>query len=96
MSYFIPKACPNFRGVRGVYIIWHGTNSDPELCYKGKIVNYWFVENDLWFRYKEECNERGIAVNEDDDDAFNAWVVKNAKMVKEFILDYAWAKDYCK
>lgn len=43
-----------FRGAKNVEMIWHGTQSDPELKYKNYLFNYWDIEDALWDAYKEE------------------------------------------
>lgn len=43
-----------FRGAKNVEMIWHGTQSDPELKYKDYLFNYWDIEDALWDEYKEK------------------------------------------
>ena len=56
---FFMKEYPNWYGIENVGFIWHGSWSDPEIEYKGKRINATIVEDTMWERYKEECEEQG-------------------------------------
>lgn len=71
-----------FYNIRGIRFIWHGTNSDPELSYKGKVVNYYMVEDYWGMIYKEECDEHHLPVVKDN---FPAWIKARENEVKEYI-----------
>ena len=67
-------------------MIWHGEWSDPELEHDGKVANYWDVENTMWERYKEECDESdSYKFSEDNDDEFNRFCQDCAGEVYELI-----------
>lgn len=53
------KEYPNWYGIEDVGFIWHGSWSDPEIEYKGKRINSTIVEDTMWERFREECEERG-------------------------------------
>ena len=80
-KYKAPKNRPYYRGVRGVYFIFHGEWSDPEIFYKGMLVNYWEIDNALWSSYKEE------GFTSEDNEEFSKWVRKNSELLKEFIYN---------
>ena len=71
-----------FYGIRGIRFIWHGTNADPELCYLGKVVNYYAVEGYFWELYKDENPGKSESELED---SFRAWIKSNGAQVKNFI-----------
>lgn len=60
-----------YRGVPGTTFIWHGNNADPEVIYKGKSFNVNDVEDNLWYTYKDECEENG---EHPTDQGFEAWL----------------------
>lgn len=75
-----------YRGIRGVYMIWYGEWSDPEISYKGKVVNYYDVEDTIWEEYKEERST-------DDASEFTKYCQKHAAEIKQLILDiYEYGK----
>lgn len=49
-----------YRGVGGVYILWHGEWTDPELECNGMRVNYWDVEHTMYGHYLQDCNEKDM------------------------------------
>jgi hypothetical protein len=71
-----------FYGIRGIEFIWHGEWSDPELIWRGKSFNYYDVELPLWSEYRDECSENGTPA---DENAFPAWVKKNAYLAREYL-----------
>lgn len=75
-----------FRGVRGIHFIWHGSQADPELSYKGKVVNYYAVEDTIWEEYKEDRKIKGLLVV-DDDVEFNKYCQQHAADIKQLIED---------
>jgi len=62
-----------FRGCEGVEFIWHGTQSDPELEYKGQRFNYWEIEDALWDMFKDDGGDTK------DEEAFNKFVQEYCK-----------------
>ena len=75
-----------YRGIRGVHMIWHGEWKDPELSYKGKVVNYFAVEDTIWEEYKEDRQIKGLLVV-DDATEFTKYCQKHAAEIKQLILD---------
>lgn len=75
-----------YRGIRGIHLIWHGSQADPELSYQGKVVNYWDVEETIIDWYKEERQSLGLSVI-DDYDEFLKYCRKHAGEIKQLILD---------
>lgn len=37
-----------WRGCENIEHVWNGTQSDPDLIYKGYVFNYYDIENALW------------------------------------------------
>lgn len=72
----LKRTYPYLYGIRGVYFIWHGTNADPEVYYKGKTVNYYDVDNTMWDEFKETHS---------DPDKFPEWCRKKSNEIKELI-----------
>lgn len=74
-----------YRGIRGVHLIWHGEWADPELSYKGKVVNYYAVEDVFWEEYKDERRAKGVDTPEDASE-FTKYCQQHAADVKQLIL----------
>ena len=60
---FPMKEYPDWYGIEGIGFIWHGEWADPEIEYKGKRINSYIVEDTMWERFREECEELGINPN---------------------------------
>lgn len=60
------KEYPNWYGIKDIGFISHGAWSDPEIEYKGRVLNSIIVENTMWERYNEECEADGVTPDEDD------------------------------
>ena len=73
---------PLFYGIPAVYFIWRGEWSDPQIRYRGHVVNYFEVENYFWSMFREEFPN---GTEED----FDKWLPKQGREVKQFILDIA-------
>lgn len=76
------KEYPNWYGIEGIGFIWHGSWSDPEIEYKGEVINSFIVEDTMWERYCEEQKEKGKIVDEDD---FGDYMRSNKSEVYELI-----------
>lgn len=72
-----------FYGIKGVEFIWHGVTADPEVKYKGKLYNYYELEDTLYEIFEETSEEYGQDI--DEDDAFRAWIKKNSNEVFEIL-----------
>ena len=76
-----------WRGIEWVEMIWHWTQSDPELKYEWVVANYWTVEDWLYDRFKEDLQESGEYelydkfVDKDKDIWFNRWLKKNDYLI---------------
>ena len=65
----------SYRNVDGVEMIWHGTQSDPELEYDGYKFNYWDIEDAMWSNFLEENPQYSDSDSNDPecDEEFNAY-----------------------
>lgn len=79
----------DFYGVPGIEFVWHGSQSDPEVEYKGVRINYYDLEDGLWDLYTEEMREAGKKAT---DDGFEAWIAKNHDQVYNDAEDLIYAK----
>ena len=57
------KEFPNWYGIENVGFIYHGDWADPEIEYTGRRINSTIVEDTMWERYREECEEQGVAMD---------------------------------
>jgi len=81
---FPMKEYPNWYGIEDIGFIWHGAWSDPEIEYKGKRINATIVEDTMWERYKEDCEEQGKNADACIDE-FDTYMINNADTVYELI-----------
>lgn len=72
-----------FYGIRGIEFIYHGDWADPELVWHGRSFNYYDIEMPLWEAYTEES--RFVYHTDPDENAFPAWVKKNAYLAREYL-----------
>ena len=66
-----------YLGLPEVHLIEHGEWADPELEYKGKVVNYYELEDCLYEIFKEENPKI----------PFEEWVVRNSELVYSFFQE---------
>ena len=76
------KEYPNWYGIEDIGFIWRGEWSDPEIEYKGERINSYIVEDTMWERFRENCEENGIDVDLDD---FSSYMKEHAEDVYELI-----------
>lgn len=79
---FSMKEYPDWYGIPDIGFIWHNTQTDPELEYKGKRINSTIIEDAMWSQYREECEEKSV---EPDEDEFEKYMRENADDVYELI-----------
>ena len=68
---------PNWYGIEGIKFIWHNTQSDPEIEYKGKRCSCYIVEDTMWENYTTEYGKYA------DEELFGEYMRNNADEVKE-------------
>lgn len=75
-----------WRGVPGTTFIYHGEWSDPEIAYKGELLNYWDVEEGLQYSYQADV-ESG-----DFEGSFDEWAeAQDPKYLASQLDEYIWA-----
>ena len=70
-----------WRGVPGTRFIWHGEWADPEIEYKGHLINANDVDDYFYEVYKEEMEEYGY------DMSFDDWMAKQGQITLSSALD---------
>ena len=70
-----------WRGVPGTRFIWHGEWADPEIEYKGHLINANEVEDYFYEVYKEEMEEYGY------DMSFDDWMAKQGQITLSSALE---------
>ena len=75
-----------WRGVPGTRYIWHGEWADPEIEYKGYLINANDVEDFFYDRYMEGIQDQGFGT-EGYDEAFDDWMNKQSKITLTLALD---------
>ena len=72
-----------FYGIEDINFIWHGAWNDPEIEYKGHLINYYTIETSLYEIFLDELrNETNEGMN------FTEWVYANKDLVYEEIELY--------
>lgn len=61
----VPKEYPDWYGIPGIGFICRGTQSDPDLEYRGNVIDAYVIEDTMWERFNEECEENGATANTD-------------------------------
>lgn len=73
-----------WRGVPDTKFIWHGEWSDPEIEYKGKLINSNDVEEGLEIAYNSDVEDRGFQ------GSFDQWLSEqDPRYLASFLDDYA-------
>lgn len=73
-----------WRWLEWVEMIWHWTQSDPELKYNWAIANYWTVEDWLYEIFEEDMKELWATIKEKErDSVFNHWLKDNFYIVQD-------------
>lgn len=75
------KKKPNWYGIHGIKFIYHNNTADPEILYKGKLINAMVVEDTMWDRFKEEYDSA-------DGDHFPDFMLSHADDVKELCATF--------
>lgn len=82
---------PLWMGIRGVYHIWNGSWSDPEVEYKGHRCNEWDLQESMYTYMKERIADGEDWGDPDNDNDFANFCRKHADMVKSDIIDFSEA-----
>ena len=73
-----------WRGLKGVEMIWHWSQSDPELKYEWVVANYRTVEDWLNEIFEEDMKELWAKIEEKErDSVFNKWLKDNFYIVQD-------------
>lgn len=73
-----------WRGLKGVEMIWHWSQSDPELKYEWVVANYRTVEDWLNEIFEEDMKELWAKIEEKErDSVFNQWLKDNFYIVQD-------------
>ena len=78
------KELPNWYGIENIGFVWHSSWSDPEIEYNGKRINAYIVEDTMWERFREECEEEGKNADSCIDE-FDDYMKTNSEYVYELI-----------
>ena len=82
---------PLWMGIRGVYHIWNGSWSDPEVEYKGHRCNEWDLQESMYTYMKERIADGEDWGDPNNDNDFANFCRKHADMVKSDIIDFSEA-----
>ena len=78
------KEYPDWYGIEDIGFIWYGSWSDPEIEYNGHVINAYIVENTMWERFREDCEEQGRDADRCIDD-FDVYMREHKDDVYELI-----------
>ena len=74
-------------GIIGVYQIWHGQWSDPEVRYKNYICNEWDLQESMYITMKDRIADGEDWGDPDNDRDFMNFCKQNADLVKQDIME---------
>lgn len=82
-----------FLGIRGAEWIWNGAWSDPQIRYRGHILNAWDVQEGVESMYDDYVSDGYIKPCKG---GWKEWGAKNPRSVKALMDDYIWAMEEAK
>lgn len=82
---FGAKELPNWYGIENIGYIWHNTQADPEIEYKGKRCSCYIIEDTMWERWTHDDNDNYIEEHENDEDGFAHFMLENKDEVIELV-----------
>lgn len=82
---FPMKELPDWYGIPNIGFIYHNNWSDPEIEYKGKRINTTIIENTMWERFRDECEEQGKNADDCIDYFDNHYMKEHSDEVYELI-----------
>lgn len=74
---------PDWYGIPNIKFIWHNTQSDPTLVYKGKEFSQYYVEDTMWYRFTHDDDDNFISERDQDFDGFDKYMLENKDDVYE-------------
>ena len=79
------KELPDWYGIPDIGYVWKGTQSDPDIEYKGKRINSTIIEDTMWNRWTHDDDDNYLPEKAKDDVGFAKYMQANADEVKELI-----------
>ena len=70
----------SYRGCKNIEFVWHNTQEDPDLIYRGYTFNYYDIEDALWNDFLELAeHEDSDGGNAETQNEFSSYVQDNAE-----------------
>lgn len=82
---FGAKELPNWYGIENIGFIWHNSQSDPEIEYKGKRCSCCIIEDTMWERWTHDDDDNFIEEHKNDEDGFARFMLENKDEVIELV-----------
>ena len=76
------RELPDWYGIPNVKFIWHSGWVDPELYYKGHVINSTIIEDSMWSEYREFCEEHDV---EENYEGFDLFMEDNVDSVYDYL-----------
>lgn len=86
---------PNWYGIDGIKFIWHNTQSDPEIEYKGRRCSCYVIEDAMWYDYTHDDDDNELPSELCTVDGFDAWMLENADAVRSLCEDVLFPLEEC-
>lgn len=74
---------PDWYGIPNIKFIWHNSQTDPTLVYKGKEFSQYLVEDTMWFRFTHDDDDNFIKERDQDFDGFEKYMLESKDDVYE-------------
>lgn len=81
----IYKELPDWHGIPDIGFVWHGTQTDPEIEYKGHRINATILEDTMWGRWVLDDEGNFLPERENDDVGFSQFMRNNVDEVRDLI-----------
>ena len=83
---FVPSDFPNWYGISGIKFVYHNNWADPDIVYRGKLLNSHIVEDTMWEEYTTDDDGNIIREKENDLNGFSTFMLEQAEHIKELFL----------
>jgi hypothetical protein len=74
---------PDWYGIPGIKFIWHNTQSDPEIEYKGRRCSCYLIEDTMWYDYTHDDEGEELPTELCLEEDFDQWMRENAECIYE-------------
>lgn len=82
----VPADYPNWYGISGIKFIYYNNVADPDIAYRGRLLNSHVVEDTMWEEYIRDDDGNVVEARERDMTGFEKFMLEKAEYVKALFL----------